>query len=366
MSADMIFRQELGIVFDTINVLKMKLNEKNLWINYVVQKDTETEDVNYIDFWLNQFDEIPKELMIFFYLKDQRSSGFFSPVFLKLIQNAKGNLSYQDVLSYIDNTEKIRNDISEFYLGVQVSDIQEFAEELRKKTDMDGLLRFYLMDFMTNSDHYLGLFKEVFASCYEKTVALHNEKALTIIKWQETVKREKLYNLSARYYSKEVVEKNILQGDNLVVYSMSLFIRNSVMFEIEKEYRWFILGIDYQKQVIEDAEIVIDVAALGNAFGDKHRFNIIKLILQHGELTVSDIANRLGLAVNSVSYHLDIMRKANLLRNRSKGKSTVYWLNTKVCSIISTMLDDWSKGGTGIETSMEKAYSYHVKSKDNE
>ena len=365
MSMDLLYKQDLGIIYDTITLMIMKLNSRSLWINRISYNDVKLEDEVYVDYWMNQFTDIPQELMIFFYLQDKRETCFFSHVFKKIIQRKKEEVSFEDFVEYIAEGNKIKEDLSEFYLNKKIIDSNVFELELTMKAELNGLVRFYLLGFMVNPDRYLKLLLDTITIYYNKAVEMYKDRADSILKYQEKITGTKLYEIICKYH-RNMAKINIDVQDQKMIYTITLLVKNCIVFEIEQPIKWCILGVEYEQQIEEDEKLLIDVAALGNAFGDKHRFNIIQLMLKYGEMSVSDFANRLGLAVNSVSYHLDIMRKANLVCCRTKGKSTIYWLNSKVCAIISDILEKWSRGGDNVEASVEKTHGYSADSLSNE
>ena len=365
MSIDLLYKQDLGIIYDTINIFAMKLNPKSTWINRGTQESTKTEDETYLDYWLNQFESLPQELMIFFYLKDQRVFGFFIHAFAEILQKTSVKASINDFLKYISDEEIIKADISRFYFGKILSDSNAFEEELSQRDDLDSLLRYYLLGFAVNPGKYLKLLYNKFTEFYNRVEEIYREKATVLLKQQEKLTGEIVCNVISKYLHSTVIETSI-NSKQQIIYSFTIVAKNCIMFEVEKPMKWCVLGIEYDRQVKADDELVVDIAALGNAFGDKHRFDIINLLLQYGEMCPSEFANRLGLAANSISYHLDIMRKANLVCCRAKGKSIAYWLNTKVCAIISNVLENWSRGGGSIEASVDKAGGHNVNSFSNE
>lgn len=62
------------------------------------------------------------------------------------------------------------------------------------------------------------------------------------------------------------------------------------------------------------------------ALSDPHRLRIVAA-LRHGELTVSDIAELLGVEVVNVSHHLKIMKHAQLVHVRRDGRYMYYRLH---------------------------------------
>jgi ArsR family transcriptional regulator len=62
------------------------------------------------------------------------------------------------------------------------------------------------------------------------------------------------------------------------------------------------------------------------ALSDKTRLRIIKL-LEHGELCVCDIVAALEMVQPKVSFHLRVLKKAGLIKDRKQGKWMHYRLD---------------------------------------
>ncbi len=61
------------------------------------------------------------------------------------------------------------------------------------------------------------------------------------------------------------------------------------------------------------------------ALSDETRLRILKL-LENGELCVCDVVAALDMIQPQVSFHLGVLRKANLLKGRKQGK----WMHYKI------------------------------------
>ncbi len=68
-----------------------------------------------------------------------------------------------------------------------------------------------------------------------------------------------------------------------------------------------------------------DLLNIFKALSDKTRLRIIKL-LEHGELCVCDIVAALEMIQPKVSFHLGVLKKANLLKDRRDGK----WMRYRI------------------------------------
>ncbi|GLI27127.1 hypothetical protein ARHIZOSPH14_13690 [Agromyces rhizosphaerae] len=60
------------------------------------------------------------------------------------------------------------------------------------------------------------------------------------------------------------------------------------------------------------------------AFGDRHRQDIVLVLADGADLTVREVAERIGLSRPATSHHLRILREAGLLGERREGRRTYY------------------------------------------
>jgi len=58
--------------------------------------------------------------------------------------------------------------------------------------------------------------------------------------------------------------------------------------------------------------------------GDKNRFLIIKLLVEEGEMCVSDLANVLDISVSAVSQHLRILEMSRIVESEKMGQMMCY------------------------------------------
>ncbi|MFN3196023.1 MAG: autorepressor SdpR family transcription factor [Chlorobiota bacterium] len=68
---------------------------------------------------------------------------------------------------------------------------------------------------------------------------------------------------------------------------------------------------------------------LFKALNDKTRRRIIEL-LKNGDLSAGEIADEFEMTKPSISHHLEILKRADLVTSEKKGQFLVYSLNTSV------------------------------------
>ena len=88
------------------------------------------------------------------------------------------------------------------------------------------------------------------------------------------------------------------------------------------------------------------------ALGDAARRDILMMLRKEGRLSAGEIASRFEMTGASVSYHLSILKKADLVRE-DKVKNFVYYeINTSVVEEVMLWLSEL-KGGKNDETEKE-------------
>jgi len=71
------------------------------------------------------------------------------------------------------------------------------------------------------------------------------------------------------------------------------------------------------------------------ALNDKTRRDILEL-LRKKEMSAGEIADKFSISAPSISHHLEILKRAQLIESEKKGQFIIYSLN-------STVLDDMIK-----------------------
>ena len=78
--------------------------------------------------------------------------------------------------------------------------------------------------------------------------------------------------------------------------------------------------------------------SLFKALNDETRRKIIEL-LKDKDMTAGEIAEKFNISKPSISHHLDILKKANLITSEKKGQFIEYSLNTTILEdLISWLL----------------------------
>jgi len=87
--------------------------------------------------------------------------------------------------------------------------------------------------------------------------------------------------------------------------------------------RGIIAGAKEEFPLMNAAEKLESKAAFFKALGDETRLKIMTL-LWFEDLCMCEIVDGLSGATSTISHHLKIMEKGNLIKSRREGKFTVY------------------------------------------
>jgi ArsR family transcriptional regulator len=103
------------------------------------------------------------------------------------------------------------------------------------------------------------------------------------------------------------------------------------------------LKVAYRRKPILRPEILDLVAARFRAMGEPLRLRLLQE-LEHGERSVSELANLLGATQPNVSRHLKILEQVGLLRRRQQGSSVYYTIAERMvfelCEMVCNRLRD--------------------------
>ncbi|BAZ18295.1 transcriptional regulator (plasmid) [Calothrix sp. NIES-4071] len=101
-----------------------------------------------------------------------------------------------------------------------------------------------------------------------------------------------------------------------------------------------------QKKLMEKMSTLVDpdVAAVFHAMSDPIRLKVLEL-LKKQELCVCDLSEALSVAQSKLSFHLKILKEANLVNSRPEGRWIYYSLNLPGFSVIEQHLSTYSQAG---------------------
>ncbi len=90
----------------------------------------------------------------------------------------------------------------------------------------------------------------------------------------------------------------------------------------------------------------VKLVNIENVFSSKLRMKILKIIIQLGELNVSEIARRLSVNYETTSKHLKILEDEGILQHKVYGRIRLYRLNehSSKARAVQNLIDAWEHG----------------------
>jgi predicted transcriptional regulator len=82
-----------------------------------------------------------------------------------------------------------------------------------------------------------------------------------------------------------------------------------------------------------------------DVFSSRLRIKIVKILMQMGELNISDIARRLGINHTAASKHLQILEDEGILQQKVFGRIRLYRLkeNSPKARAIQNLVETWEQ-----------------------
>lgn len=340
---EVLFRRAPGIVYDLSQIFVTKLNDKSKWINRVIDIESKESDVNYIEFWRDQFADPDPVLAVFFYLKNENAQTYFSQIFNTVIDYSGEMVSKEDFLTYFSMDSRVKREVLEFYLGEEfdINNLREIAAKINANSEYDNDFKLLLLSFVINCDQVLDKMRTTFSRYYDQAEAIFEERANELLKRQEELNMSDVCTYIVDTVKKRGRRKELRRS----VVSMTLFSKYTFWYTNRNETGWFVIGEFYgQEKRVQDIEPKLDMSVFGTSMGDKNRAGIIKLLLENDELNSSEIAIKLNVAINTIAYHLDIMKTAKILAHHNEGKTAYYSINTVTCEKAKEQIMEWILG----------------------
>ena len=342
------FKKAPGLIYDVLAMLILKLNPQKTWVSTAINTNHENEDMIYFKYWMSQFEDPDSRLLLFFYRKDPRTLSFLVNLYKDLLDKYGFNIDFETLINELNDPEYLFSQVTYFYFGEEIPSsipFDQLSEKIYYCETVPDDIKFHILNFIINKPLYLNSLIEWLTKYYTFIEELYDMNAKDIIELQEHLQLEELKMCSDLYFDRNPASSHERWNSiNTIYTSFSLILKNTVWIHLLSNYAWCILGKDYQTTLRVDINHTIDPISIGNAIGDAIRQRIIQLLLKFSELSCSEISKRAHISLSSATYHLDIMKKSNLLSSRNVGKSVIYWINTKTCEAAAQMFINWSKG----------------------
>jgi len=85
--------------------------------------------------------------------------------------------------------------------------------------------------------------------------------------------------------------------------------------------------------------------SIETVFSSKGRVKILKILVEIGELNISDIARRAGLNYTTTNQHLQILETSGIVRHKNFGRIRIFRFNEENprAKTIKDLINGWEK-----------------------
>ena len=318
---NVLFRRNLGFIFDATQIVTCKTARRESWIDTFVRNGSEAKDLTIIETIIEKFHELNPKLLLIGY-RDRKRGSLLEALLASYADKFMGNWDVNSFLDYITDVDRFKSYAADFYLGH--SGTEMILEEIGDADHLSSSLKALLYNFYLFPEKYLVLVRNELLKVFATLEKYHTDNLSCIVNCQEAFNYELLDSENIPFEKKRKWDK----GLSTCYVSFSLISKYVIDRNKVGNSGWIILGHEYAKAFETPSETQIDIAAFGNAFGDKLRVKIVELIVQNGEMTLADLSKAIGVVNTIAIYHLDILKKENLLLHRYEGRKVLYCLNT--------------------------------------
>ena len=335
---DLSFRISYSMLYDVCQILAAKTNPEGKWIKSLIMEGQDHEDADYIYDILDKIPDVDQKMYLFCNL-ETKDSSLLSKCFGVYLNQNQGDCTVEGFCEFLRDNETINHILYQFYFNTEMAD-HESIEAVCYQSDMSSAIRALLYEYIRFNDSYMDQVVDTIIHTAQAIKEIYDQRLNRIVKAQEAFD----FGVFLKLIKEKQKKKDWNTGLEKIYVSFSLFDRYVVWREKSNKVGWYILGTDYEKNYQETYEKKVDLAVFGNALGDPMRFGILKAVIQNKELTIGEITKNIGGATTTTLYHIDVLKKANLLMSRNKGRKVIYWVNERQLQLAMEEIDKLLKG----------------------
>lgn len=342
------FIKNPGYVFDLFFLFTLYFNKEYCLTNFINYSKS-NQDTTYFNKLLDDFPPISNELILFFYLTDDKKnfmSKFYFEPYKENFLNESYTLSFvQDRLADI---EKVKENILKCYFSdISKSDLLECktsisaVNRLIKGSNYNGEIKSALYSFFIDP---VPIIRRLSYELMEKDFALkqlYDNNHKNVIEAQDNLDYESLCN-GLRNIRNQNMEIDCFED---VCISFCVCNKNLIKLCFCANTVFILLGCDYIDCIhfLAIQNKLPELEVFGNAISEPNRIGILDLIMRKSEITIKDLEQEFGFTGTNAYYHLSLMIKAGMLKTRNRGRTVLYSINKKYFQALCDVLKKYYK-----------------------
>ncbi len=345
------FIKEPGYIFDLINIFMYHFNR-----NYMENCMEYKSKAEVLDLWNqfeNKFPQIPDELFLFFYMKDNGKCFLLQYCFYNNVEKYQENFKFECMQQDLLDIDKILFRMIQFYFPELCDEeVEEYRNDLKKLARLiDGsqysdYIKSKLFLFILDYESIIRKLNYEFVSKETEFKHYYAENYIQISEFQSNLKfPEVTWKIS------QVKNKKFTIDQKLPVYiSPCMIAKGTYIIFYEQNCTVILLGVevDVLLDYLQNRALMPELEVFGTAVSDKHRMGILNALLERDEMTIREVEKMFNISNTNAYYHLTLMIKAGIIKVRNQGRSMLYSLNRRYFNTLMEALKKYQeKGGEG-------------------
>ena len=329
------FNKNLGLLYDACQIVTCKTARHDTWIGKFVFPGSESEDFRFIENTVKSLKDISPKLLILGY-RNRKQGSLLEQLLSEYISTCIDSLTLKGFIEYVTNENRLTQRIAEFFLDTDSAD-----DALRSisKSPYSADVKTYLYEYFIFPSKFSELIKSDLTTLIREIDGYYSDHIQDLEDCIGSYNYDAACSLISESINRELDH----------YYSFSLISKYASFCGSTNEQNWIIVGTEYSKVAKNEDFLSVDIASYGNAFGDKIRVKIMQLINDNGEMTLADLAKNINVVNTIAIYHIDILKKENLLLQRQVGRKVLYSLNRAQINKGLMKLEDLCNGNLQIE-----------------
>lgn len=338
-----------GYLYDLCVLFILYFNQDEV-LSEVVNPNKETEDSEYFNRILSAIGTVPEQLRVFFHLKKEEKSFLTAFYFRNKIDQVLADYRLDELLICLQNYNEVIENVMKHYFREKVTDLSpdhpEFIRIMGKRicnSNYDPVLKNSLYEFFLDP---IPVIRTLCNELIKKEILLskiYNEQDPAVIATQNKFNLDRFAEKISKLKTNRI---DISCFDEIIV-SLCAVNKGCIIAYTFEHTILFILGTDYEDMAdyLTTKDMTPELAQFGIALSEENRIQILELLQEKGEMSVSELREELHFSHTNAYYHITLLLKSHLLAFRNYGRTVYYRINHDYFRDICTVLSKYKYDG---------------------